>query len=108
VPLTERASVSMKSINNAPSPMLAGITDLLLFPYSIRDMCGISRPTQPISPHIDTTEAVIIVAPRMTSNLIRLTGTPREMASSSLSVMRLSFQRRKKIRSVPAMINGEP
>ena len=108
VPVTLRAIVSMTSMKIAPSPMLAGTTDLLLLPNAMREMCGMSNPTQPISPHIETTAAVIIVAPRMTSSRMRFTGTPSDVASSSLSVMRLSFHRKQKIKMIPAMMKGEP
>ncbi len=92
----------MSSIKIAPRPMLAGITRRLSLPKSMREMWGISRPTQPIRPHMDTTEAVIIVEARITSTRRRLTFTPSVCASSSFSDSTFSRQRSAKIIAVPA------
>ena len=41
-----RANVSMTAMKIAPSEMLRGTTVLLLLPKTMREMCGMSRPTQ--------------------------------------------------------------
>ena len=51
---------------------------------------------------------MIIAAPVITSSLIRFTFIPRETASSSLSVIALSFQRKSQITAIPAAISGAP
>ena len=103
-----RAAVSIASIKSAPSAMLAGTTLRLSFPKIIRAACGMSSPTQPMRPHIETTEAVIIAAPVITSSLTRFTFIPSDVASSSLSVIALSFQRKSQISAIPAAISGAP
>ena len=106
--MAQRATVSITSIKIPPNPTDAGMTYLLSLPNIMRAMWGMSSPTHPISPHMETTEAVIIAAEVITAILITLTGIPRERASSSLNVIALSFQRRRYIVKVPAIMRGEP
>src|SRR5690606_13754486 len=56
-----RASVSTNSMNAPPNSNDAGSSRANTGPTSNRAMCGITRPTQPITPANDTTLAVISV-----------------------------------------------
>ena len=106
--VAQRATVSIASMNMAPRPMLAGMTRVLSFPNIILDICGIRSPTQPMSPHMETTEAVIMVEPRTISALSLFTGTPRAVASSSERLMAFKRQRSMYIMSIPEIIKGAP
>ena len=106
--VTDRARVSMISMNTAPKAMLAGITELLSFPNIIRTMWGMRRPTQPIWPHMDTTAAVTMADPTITRLRIRFTGIPRDFASSSGRDMELSFHRSRNKSMLPPAIKGAP
>ena len=81
--VTDRAAVSMISMNTAPNAMLAGMTELLSLPNIMRTIWGMSSPPHPIWPHMDTTAAVTMADPTITSPRILLTGIPRDLASSS-------------------------
>ena len=62
-----RAAVSTKSMKSAPAKADAGNPRRLSAPAAIRTACGTNKPTQPMRPHMETTEAVNIVAPRITA-----------------------------------------
>lgn len=83
----------MTSVKTAPSETQAGTMRWLLPPRSMRAMWGISRPIQPILPHIDTQDAVIAVAAKITARRMARKLTPMERASSSLRARMLSRQR---------------
>ncbi len=59
----------------------------------MRAMCGITRPTQPITPEIATTLAVMSVAAAITMMRSRPDSTPSDLASSSPSDSTLICQR---------------
>ena len=67
-----------------PRLMLAGMTKRLLLPVSILAQCGIRSPTQPTCPHMETQDAVIIVAARIKISLVFFKSMPLAFASSSL------------------------
>ena len=50
------------------SEMLAGTSVWLLLPKSMRAMCGMTRPTQPMVPQMQTAAAVQSVAPPITTH----------------------------------------
>ena len=77
-----RATVSITSMKRAPMTIEAGSTKRLFAPKIMRAAWGTRRPTQPMRPHIETTEAVIMVAAMMTPARILRTGMPRLAASS--------------------------
>ena len=106
--VTDRAAVSMISMNTAPKAMLAGITELLSLPNIMRTIWGMSSPTHPIWPHMDTTAAVTMADPTITSPRILLTGIPKDLASSSGRDMELSFHLNRNKRMLPIMMNGAP
>src|SRR5262249_47623058 len=80
-----RPRVSTTSMKVAPSNMAAGSRRSKFGPTSMRAMCGIIKPPQPMTPEIATTLAVIKVAAAMTRARSRGTSTPSERASSSPS-----------------------
>lgn len=106
--VTDRAAVSMISMNTAPKAILAGITELLSLPNIMRTIWGMSSPTHPIWPHMDTTAAVTMADPTITSPRILLTGIPKDLASSSGRDMELSFHLNRNKRMLPIMMNGAP
>lgn len=77
------AIVSTMTIKQAPMLIEAGTSERWLLPKAILHIWGISRPTQPTCPHIDTQEAVIIVAQITVTTLSMFTLTPSDFASSS-------------------------
>ena len=103
-----RATVSITNRNTAPRLMLAGTIFWLLLPKSIRQIWGIKSPTQPTCAHMETQDAVIIVAASATMTRITRIFTPIVFASSSLSINTLSFHRRTKMIAIPTAINGAP
>ena len=106
--VTDRAAVSMISMNTAPNAMLAGMTELLSLPNIMRTIWGMSSPTHPIWPHMDTTAAVTMADPTITSPRILLTGIPRDLASSSGRDMELSFHLNRNSSTLPIRMNGAP
>ena len=106
--VTDRAAVSMISMNTAPNAMLAGMTELLSLPNIMRTIWGMSSPTNPIWPHMDTTAAVTMADPTITSPRILLTGIPRDLASSSGRDMELSFHLNRNSSTLPIRMNGAP
>ena len=108
VAMTDLAAVSIMSINRAPDAILAGTTDRLSFPNIMRTMWGMRSPIQPICPHMETTAAVTMAAPRITRLRILFTGMPRDFASSSGSDMVLSFHLKRNKSRLPARIKGAP
>ena len=102
------ARVSTRIMKVAPRLTDAGSRDRWLLPNFIRHIWGISRPTQPTCPHMDTQEAVMAVAhttvmPRRTDIL-----TPEALASSSLRGSRFSRQRSRKSTAMPSTTGGVP
>ena len=108
VAMTDLAAVSIMSINRAPDAILAGTTDRLSFPNIMRTMWGMRSPIQPSCPHMETTAAVTMAAPRITRLRILFTGMPRDFASSSGSDMVLSFHLKRNKSRLPARIKGAP
>jgi len=80
-----RAAVSTISMKAAPSSIEAGSRRAKFGPISMRAICGIISPIQPMTPAIATMLAVISVAAAMTRPRSRPTSTPSERASSSPS-----------------------
>ena len=95
-------------MKSAPAKADAGSTRRLSAPAAIRTACGTNKPTQPMRPHMETTEAVNIVAPRMTAARMRPTGIPRDLASSSGSAAAFNRQRRSSSTAAPSAAIGNP
>ena len=72
----------------------------------MRAMCGMTSPTQPITPEMATTLAVISVAAAITASRSRPASTPSAFASSSPSDSTLMRQRRSRSGSRPTSTMG--
>lgn len=105
---SDRAAVSTSIMNDAPMLTDAGSKISLLSPKRIRQMCGTKSPTQPTCPHMDTQEAVIIVAHTLAENRSFAKSTPEVIASSGDSGNRFIRQRSSNRITVPKRIGGIP
>ena len=106
--VTQRAMVSVTSMKSPPASAEKGISRRLSFPKAMRPRCGIRRPTQPMTPQMETTEAVMAEAAAMTSPRTSGRFTPRARASSSGRERAFSRKRSRKSSRVPARITGPP
>ena len=78
-----REMLSTSNRKAAPKHMVAGSKFLWSGPTSIRLMWGMTSPTHPIIPLMDTAAAVIRVQQHMIMNLSFPVSSPRDWASSS-------------------------
>ena len=81
--VSDRLTVSIAAMKAAPRDRETGISFRLSWPTIILEMCGMTSPTQPTEPHMQTAPAVASVAPAMTSRFVHFTSTPSVRASRS-------------------------
>ena len=101
-----RATVSTTIRKAAPKLMEAGKRDRWLLPNFIRHIWGTSKPTQPTWPHMETQEAVTMVAQMTAMPRSMEIFTPEERASSSLRGSRFRRQRSRYRMAMPARMGG--
>lgn len=106
--VAHRAIVSTTTINNAPKTIHEGMSLRLSFPKHILEICGINKPTHPITPHKATIEVVIKEEKKITRILICLRSIPKDLASSSLNDKAFNRYRMEYKKITPTKMHGIP
>jgi len=88
---------SHSSVNTAPSSMAPGSARWASEPIQRRAMWGTIRPTQPMSPVLETVAAVASTAASRSTRRSRPAETPSEKAVSSRRESRFNLQRKRKM-----------